>query len=345
MTVSTDPPAEESGRIERVTYAWWGQAHPVRVLRRLRNGMLAALAVMALVSGVAAAEAGSRIGTINATRNSIRDLERARVAAGQAAADLENTFDGRDVNLTGTGTAFVTHIGSANMHITAAARGIDARRNGRTQFQFVLGQLVTSVHLAETAVQQYKDFEHTDPLKTKAADSALAAMTGSNEKYNGKFIPYTGGLVPALGNLLAHQRDGLRTQQPWLGKRLVLWPLLLLPALGVLLCVGATAHVLAAHFRRLLSPLLGAAGLIAVAVAIIGGTLARYQYSLMARIPKKCEVLVNCGGSKTGEKFRDLSVGPLMATSAAMLVLLAVAALLTCLALRPRLAEYRFGAS
>jgi len=342
MTVSTVPSAGGSGRRDpaRSRYSWWGEAHPVKVLRRLRNGVLAAVAALALVCVVVAVEAHSRIETVNATRTSLWHIGAAEKAASDAAVELRSTFDNRDVNLTGTGTRFVTSIGSANSNIALAAPGIASRENGEMRFQFVLGQLATSVHLAETAVQQYEDFEGKEGYHKQADDPAWEAMTKENESYDSAAVPNTGGLIPALEDLMDHQRKAYVDQRPLLLDPVFLWSLLLVPTLGVLLCGGATAHVLARHFRRLLSPLLGAALLITVAVTVTGGVLGTCLYG---RMPGENDPLPP--GMLQNSDLLSRAPTLLLAASGVTSVLLAVAAVLVYFAYRPRLAEYRFGAS
>jgi hypothetical protein len=314
--------------------AWWGEAHPVRVLRRLRDGVLVTIAVLALLGAATAAEAIIKIKVSNATCLSIGHIQAARQAAGTAADDLRHTFDARDVSLTGTGTGFVNAMGNANLHIASAAPGIAPDKESAARFQFVLGQVATSVHLAEIATQQYADFKD-DHLQRQADDSALKAMTAPNERDGHTYLANTGGLIPALGDLSRHQTAAFSRQHPVLLAPAVLWPLLLVPVLALLLAVGATAQVLARHFRRLISPLLGAALCVATAVPVVSGVLgqALYRRATVCSLPRS-----------GGLPVPTSALVPL-AVALLMLFLLAVAGTLAYYGYRPRLAEYAFGAS
>ena len=308
-------------RVGRVIPLGWYRslrgAHPVRVLRWLRNGVVAAVAATALLNLLVAIEARREITAARRTSQAISDIGKASTAAGNAQAALADAFQNEDVTLIGTGTAFANDTAQVNTDVTSAAEGNAAGAEGRTQIQFVQGQLTTCIQLAETAVHDY------DSLGLAADSAALQALTASDARDNITHadITDTGGLIAARRDLRHLQQTALNAQRGsrWLDPT-YFWPLLLGPVIGMLLLVVATAYLLARYFRRFVSRLLVSALLITAAVSV---TVASFSM----------------------RDDHQLSADPwagLPATTAIALVLLAAAAALGYLAYRPRLIEYRF---
>ncbi|SFM45354.1 hypothetical protein SAMN04487980_1001398 [Streptomyces sp. cf124] len=316
MTVRVDEPTSSDVR-----------AHPVEVLWRLRNGVLACIAFMAVAVVGVGAEAMTNSIAADRTEKSRDNIFRAKIAAEGARDDLRQAFSDGNVVLTGTGSGFVNKIGEANTAIALAMEGNTVGEEGRRNFQFVLGQLATSVHLAEVAAQQYDRFPVEGKLRKDVARSALQALEAGDETYrqpDGESRPvhYTGGLIPALDALGHFQKTKAERQRPDWVEPPVLLPLLLGPVLVQLLLAWVTARVLATHFRRWVSPMLGASLLITVAVAVFVCTQGP-RYGDDHVLTRQCFAMV----------------------MPVLLSLLAAAAVLVHRAYRPRLAEYRFRAS
>lgn len=196
-------------------------------------------------------------------------------------------------------------------------------KDGWTRFRFVLGQMATSVHLADSAVQQYGRFPDGNPFREKVAVSALQALDTDDQSYpckeEGKCsVAYTGGLIQALEALEGYQRkQAERWRSDWIGPTTLSSSVLGLLTVQVLLA-WATERVLAVHFRRRVSPLLWASLLITTAVVV----------TVCLRGPRFRE-----GEFEWGEYTMTMSI---------LLLPLVAAAVLAHWAYRPRLAEYRF---
>ncbi|WNZ12529.1 hypothetical protein [Streptomyces sp. 11x1] len=317
MTVRLDEPTSSDAR-----------AHPVEVLRRLRNGVLACIAFVAVAVVAVGTEAMINSIAAERTEQSRSNIRRATTAAERARDELRLSFANGNVILTGTGSGFVNKIGEANTAIALAMEGNTTGKEGRRNFQFVLGQLATSVHLADIAAQQYDRFPAGEEHRQEVARSALQAMEADDETYRRQSdgesvaVPYTGGLIPALDALGDFQKAQAQRQRPDWVEPPVLLSLLLGPALVQLILAWVTARVLATHFRRWVSPMLGASLLITFAVAVL----------VCAQGPQYGD----------GHVLTQQSYAMVMPV---LLSLLAAAAVLAHRAYGPRLAEYRFPAS
>lgn len=278
-------------------------AHPVRVLRWLRNGMLLGVAAAALLYLWVATQAGHDISAARRTSQGITDIGKAITAAKAAGTALQRTSATEDVTLTGTGSGYVNQVTQVNKYLALAAENNAAGTEGTSEIQFVQGQLGTYLVLSETAV---RDYVIGPPL-------GMAAET------------YASG---GEADLLAALDDLKNTEQAALHAQRGTWPLdpgtfwwtLLGPVIGVLLLAGATAHVLARHFRRHVSPWLWGSLLITAATMITIGFLNWNDERQLAA---------------------DRWAGHPVTLTGALLLLL-IAAVLAHLAYRPRLAEYRF---
>src|SRR5262249_52490488 len=148
--------------------------HPARALRWLRNGVLAAVAAAALLYLLVAIEARHQITAAKRAEQAISYISKASKAAFDAQASLSNAFELEDVTLIGTGAAFADDTAQVNTDVTLAAESNVAGAEGRTQIQFVQGQLTTCIQLAETAVHDYG---------SPGADlAALHALTDGDEQ-------------------------------------------------------------------------------------------------------------------------------------------------------------------
>ena len=291
--------------------------HPIMVLRWLRAGVLAMVAVTALLYLVVSAAADDQIADARRTQRSIADIAGARAAAEGAKVALEKAFDTEQVELIGTGTDFANLTARVNTYVTSAAAGNAAGRQGLTQIQFVQGQLTTCLQLADAAVRDYSRSGRS------SMDAASNALTGPRERdpKTGEAIPGTGGLTESLDDLNDLESGALDGQRHsnWLAASYV-WSLLIGPVIAMLVLVVVTDRVAVRKFRRYISPGLWVALLATAAVGVTAGVLA-------------------------GNDVHHLSAHPLAGhpvTVALSLSLLGVAGVLAFLAYRPHFAEYRF---
>lgn len=317
MSAATASPSARRSPL-LVVMGWYGElraTHPARVLRWLRNGVLAIVAVTALLYVTAAVQGGHRIADARHTRLAVQEIDAAHDAAVSADEALTKAFRTGQVGLIGTGTDFANATAQVNTDVTLAAEGNAAGERGRTQIQFVQGQLITCQTLAETAVQDTSPAGHAD------AKDVHGALTAPQERDGTTPIPDTGGLTSSLTDLRALENTALSHQRTsgWLSPA-VPWTLILGPALAVLLLTTATGYVLARHFRRWPDPRLTAAAALTAAVGITTGVLCHLDAAHLSAHPRAGHPV----------------------TTALALCALAAAGVLAYLAYRPRLAEYRF---
>ncbi|MFH0519680.1 hypothetical protein ACHBTE_21240 [Streptomyces sp. M41] len=287
------------------TRAFWTglrATHPIVVLRWLRAGLLAIVALTALLYVVVANRTGDQADAARRTDIAVRQLEAARASAGEANKALADAIGTRAENLIGPGADFANRIAQVGTLLTSAAEGNADAEQGLRQFQFVEGQLNTCVQLANRMVSE-------GPSCMSAKHAVVAA---EKEQDGTAEVPFTGGLIQSLQDLETIQGAAVAQQRGahWLNPAL-LWPLLIVPVAVMLLLVCATCRVVARHFRQYPSPALGLAWLLTASVAVTTCLLCR---------------------SGDADEW----------VMAIMLPLLVAAGALTYLAFRPRIAEYRF---
>lgn len=316
MTVS-----KEASRVPRGTTArrWTRRraTHATTVLRRLRFGVLAMVAVTALLYLMVSAQAGRQITAAQHTEKAVHDLREARNEAARADEALKKAADTGQVALIGPGADFGNATARVNSLVTAATAGNADGRLGLMQIQFVQGQLATLVQQAETAA---RDFAVSREKGMENARKALTAPREPNPRTH-QGIPYTGGLQASLADLQRQEQNALdrRRTSGWLDPAL-LWSLLVGPAAVMSVLVAATAYVVARHFRRYVSPWLPLSLLFTAGVGVATGVL--------------CRSAANHPGGQTPFAAPVTTVGALL--------LLAGAAAAAYVAYQPRLAEYRF---
>jgi hypothetical protein len=278
-------------------------AHPVQVLRWLRNAMLLGVAAAALLYVWVAIQAGNDINAARRTSQGITDIGKAIGATQAAGTALSRTTRTEDVTLTGIGQAYAFQITQVNKYLALVAEDNAAGTEGTAEIQFVQGQLETYLLQSENAIRDYGLGPQLGQAGEKYASSA--------EK----------DLLTALGNLRKTERAARSAQRgAWPLDPGTFWWALLGPVIGVLLCAGATVRVLASHFRRHASPWLWGSLLITAATVVTVGFL---------------------NWSDERQLAADPWAGHPVTLACAMLLFL-VAAVLAYLACRPRLAEYRF---
>lgn len=281
-------------------------AHPVHVLRWLRNGMLLTLAAAALLYLWVAIQAGSDIAAARRTQQANNDLGSASSAVKAAGTALDHTFSHEYVPLVGTGSDFVSQINQVNKYLTLAAENNAAGMAGTLQIQYVENQFTSYLQLSENAVT---DSDHGNALGQ--AGQGYAADGEAN-------------VLLAIGDVVTSEKKALTVQrESWALNPWWFWWALLVPALGVLAFFMATASVLAHRFRRGVSPLLWAALLITTLTMITAGVVNSADAQRLTATPW------------TGS--------PVAITL--ILLLLAAAAAMAARAYQPRLAEYRFDPS
>ncbi|MYS19509.1 hypothetical protein GA0115240_109418 [Streptomyces sp. DvalAA-14] len=291
--------------------------HPVRVLRWLRTGVLIGVVATALLYLLVATEARREISAARRTSVAVGDIGNAVDMALIAGPALDSAFAHEDVPLTGAGTTFTGAMAQVGTDITSAAQGNAAGVPGATQIQFVQDQLATCNQLAAAAVLDFST------SRAEADTDALKALNDPDETDPDTHaaIANTGGLLAALRDLEGLEQGGLNRQRAshWLDPGSFWW-LLTGPVIVTALLALASAWVVASHFRRIVSPLLAAALLVAATVAVTAGALSTHDESRLSANP--------------------LASHPV--TLAAAPSLLCAAGVLAYLAYRPRLNEYRF---
>ncbi|WP_433892140.1 hypothetical protein [Streptomyces sp. CA-111067] len=303
--------------------------HSTTMLRWLRAGVLAMVVVTALLYLVVSREAGQQIAAARRTDQAIGDIGQAQQAARNADAALSGVFQTGQVALIGTGTDFANQTARIYTYVTSAADGNAAGRQGLTEIQFVQGQLTTCVQLADSAVRDYsrlaQDAGTSAGQRKRIVQAAQDALDHPEEKSDGgRAVPGTGGLIPTLNDLKLLEQDAQADQRhsPWLDPVYV-WPLLVGPSAVMALLVLATGHVMARHFRRYVGVKLPTALLATTAAGVVTAVLSGIDEHHLAAHPRAGHPV----------------------TLALALTALAAAAVLTYLAYRPRLAEYRFSPS
>jgi hypothetical protein len=282
-------------------------AHPVEVLRWLRNGMLLGIAAAAVLYLWVALQARGDISTARQTANATAYIGHAESYVSKANAALGAVLaNNEDVQLTGTGSEYVTDVSDVLRYLTLAAESNGAGEDGTFDIQFAQDQLQNYLQQSEDAVVD----DEFEPGFGAVADSYVS--TDEN------------ALQAALGSLEMSESKALGAQRDaWPLDPAVFWWVLLGPVIIVLILAGATARVLARHFRRRAGPWLWGSLLVTIATAVTAG-------------------FFNLSDE------RHLSADPWAGhpvTLTCALLLFAVAFALAYLAYRPRLAEYRFESS
>jgi hypothetical protein len=284
-------------------------AHPVRVLRWLRNGMLLTVAAAALLYVWVAVQAGNDIDAARRTTEGIDYVGKAVGAVNKAGTALRHTAATEDVTLIGIGKAYDTQVTQVYGYLDVVAEDNGAGTAGTSQIQFAQGQLVNYLDQSETAIRDYSAGGYLGPA------GELAASGGQGQS------GAQGGLISALRDLKAIEQKALDAQhRAWPLDPRVFWWVLLAPVIGVLLLAGGTVHVLARHFRRPAGPWLWGSLLIIAATMITVGFL---------------------NWNDEQELAANQWAGHPVTLTVVLLLLLA-AAVLADFAYRPRLAEYRF---
>jgi hypothetical protein len=292
-------------------------AHPVRVLRWLRNGMLLGVAAAALLYVWVAIQAGHDINAARRTEQGIGYIGKAVTAAQAAGAALSHTSAAEDVTLTGIGRGYVTQVTQVEQYLALVAADNAAGTEGTSQLQFVQGQFGVYLGLSQIAIGDYSAGGYLGPAGELAASGGRGEPGGQ------------GDLLSAFGDLKTIEQNALDAQHhAWPLDPGTFWWVLLGPVIGLLLLAGATAHVLARHFRRQAGPWLWGSLLITTATMIAVGFLNWNDEQQLAADPRAAHPVTQWAGH------------PVTLTGA--LLLLLVAAVLANLAYRPRLAEYQF---
>lgn len=278
-------------------------AHPVYVLRWLRNGVLLSVAAAALLYLWVALQAGSDIVAAQRTHQAITEIDNAGGDVLLAGSALNTVFSYNGVKLLGTGPDFLNGITQVNKLLTDAAEGNAADAEGTAGIQYVQNQLASYVQLAEKAVQ---DSELGGPLGQAEQQYATSAEAD---------------VQSAITVLTTAEQKALNKQRhAWTLDPGTFWWALLGPVIAMLLLVAATAYLVARHFRRHISVSLWGSLLITAAAMVTAG-------------------LFNSADARS--LSADPWAGHPVTMTLALLLLLAAAALAQ-LAYRPRLAEYRF---
>jgi len=281
-------------------------AHPVHVLRWLRNGVLLSVAAAALLYLWVALQAGSDIASAQRTHQAIGDAKSAHQAVQDASTALGKVFLHEHVPLVGTGSEYDNQTTLAAKYLTLATLDNAAGTDGTQAIQYAEDQLAQYQQQSETAAS---DGGSGTPLGQQGAADA-----GDSKK-------------DVLTEIAAVQADEQKAQKAqlasWALSPGAFWWALLGPVAVMLALAAATSVILARHFRRTAGPWLLASLLITALTMIIVGLLNSGDASNHATEPWVSRPV----------------------TMTACLLLLAAAAALAHRGYRPRLAEYRFDPS
>lgn len=298
--------AQAAPQIFAGRYRWLRTAHPVSVLRWLRNSVLLCVLATALLYLWVATAASNDIDAARRTSQAIADIGHAHREVNAADAALQGVVRHEGVTLVGTGSQYTDYITEVSKYLTLAAENNAAGQSGTSGIQFAQDQLAVYLQLSENALRDYD-------IRKQFGLAALNYASSSN-----------GDLVFALGslrkteNITFHAQRGAWPLDPW-----VFWWALLGPVVGMLLLIMATAHVLAIHFRRHVSRWLWGSLLVTAITAITVGIFNSSDEQHLSADPR------------AGHP----------ATLTCALLLFLQAAVLAYFAYRPRLAEYRFESS
>jgi hypothetical protein len=278
-------------------------AHPVHVLRWLRNGVLLGVAAAALLYLWVVIQAGDDIAAAQRTQQAIADIGQASGAVTQAGKALNRTFSSEGVTLVGTGASFVNQITQVNKYLTLAAEDNAAGTEGTGKIQYVQNQLASYLQLSENAARDY------DLGTTLGQAGKGYASSGETD------------VLSAMDDLREAEQTALDAQRAaWALDPGTFWWALLGPVIGMLLLVAATANVVTRHFRRHVSGWLWGSLLITAVTMVTAGFFNSADARSLAADPWAGH----------------------LATRIIALLLLLAAAVLAQLAYRDRLAEYRF---
>ncbi|MET7652952.1 MULTISPECIES: hypothetical protein [unclassified Streptomyces] len=239
-----------------------GVSHPIVVLRRLRAGVLAMVAVTTLLYLVVANRAGDQLAASERTLEAIDHIRQAQGQAVKAKAALDDVSEIDEpgaISLTGTGADFANATARVSSHLTSATEGNGAGEEGLSHIQFVQGQLATSVRMANTAVLDGA------PAVKKVGDALDDPKCGADAP-----APFTCGLKQSLKDLEELENEAAKGERTsgWCDRAL-LWPLFMGPPAVMLLLVGATGRIVVQRFRRYPSPALVLALLATASISVL----------------------------------------------------------------------------
>lgn len=303
-TTAAAPPAALrifAGRYRRIR-----AAHPVSVLKWLRNGVLLCVFAAALLYLWVATQAGNDIDAARRTSHAVADIGLARGEAIAADTALRKVFAHEAPTLVGTGSDYINDFTAVSKYLTLAAENNAAGPGGTSGIQFAQDQLAVYLQLSENAVRDFGS----------GARFGLAAQTYASS--------INKDMISALGSLNRTEKTAFNAQRgAWPLDPGAFWWALLGPVAGMFLLILVTAHVLARHFRRHVSRWLWAALLATAATTITVGVL----------------------NSSDGQHLPADPWAGHPATLTCALLLFLQAAVLAYIAYRPQLAEYRFESS
>jgi hypothetical protein len=227
------PPARRTQR----AYRGIRDAHPVTVLRWLRNGVFLGVAAATLTYLWVALAARQDIATVSRTNQALQSIAEARADAGSAQAALVYALDHGDAAPPATGSAEASGGSSYTARILDASGDLALTAEGTfgpketADFQPISEDLAVYLELSDTAVT----------AASSSTSGLPAAIAAEQETY----------VQSALASIQADERDTLRVQRnAWPLDPAVFWWVLLGPVIVIVLLGAATVRVLASHFRR-----------------------------------------------------------------------------------------------
>jgi hypothetical protein len=297
----------QPARRAKRAYRGMRDAHPVRVLRWLRNGVFLGVAAATLMYLWVALAARQDIATVSRTDQVIQSIAKASAdtQAAQTALVYALNYGGAAPPAAvsaGDSSSYIARILDASENLALTAQGTFGPKE-TADFQPISEDLAVYLELSDTAVTDYES--------SPASGRLPAAIAAEQETY----------VQSALASLQADERETLRLQRDaWALDPATFWWVLLGPVIVILLLAAATVQVLASHFRR------------------------RASRWLWVALTTTAATTVTTGLFATSDE-RSLSADPWAghpATVTLALLLYATATAAAYTAYHARLAEYRF---
>lgn len=231
-------------------------AHPIYVLRWLRNVMLALILLAAIADAWVGIQANNDFSAAQRAGQAAAYARHAGRVVTDAQSKLQGAFGAGEYSLTGTGAEYVSDITEVNNYLSLAAT--DNRENSpqTKDIQFAQGDLETYLALSENAIR-----DGTVNVPLRVAGEAYAESGA-------------GDLTTALGTLeLSETNARASLLNAWARNPGWYWCVLLLPVICVLALAIRTADVLARCFRRRANRQLWWSAAVAGGTAIAVGVL------------------------------------------------------------------------
>lgn len=241
-------PVRQPARRAARAWRWFRDAHPVTVLRWLRNGMLVAVAAAAVLYLWVALQARQDIGAV-------RHSERAAQAVQQASKDVMMAQGVLNVSLEYEGVTGPEYM-KKTIAASQALASVSGAGAGVPGVKRISGQMGVYLALSRSA---------DDAVNGPPTQARLLAACAQQQEIT---------LKTELTRLRTEEKETAHAQRAaWSLDPAAFWSALLAPVLVLALLAAAAVRVLARHFRRYPSLWLGAALALTAATTAVAGFL------------------------------------------------------------------------